>query len=53
VPNKVQRRPVKTGTVTAKGIAIVAGLSGQESVVLRAGGFLNPGEKVRPQRQKI
>lgn len=51
--NKVQRRAVKTGTVTAKGIAIVGGLSGQESVVLRAGGFLNPGEKVRPQRQKI
>lgn len=50
--NKVQRRPVKTGIVSANGIAIVEGLSGQESVVLRAGGFLNPGEKVRPQRQK-
>jgi RND family efflux transporter MFP subunit len=50
--NKVQRRPVKIGTVTANGIAVVSGLSGQESVVLRAGGFLNPGEKVRPQRQK-
>lgn len=51
--NKVQRRTVKTGIVTPTGIAIVAGLTGQESVVLRAGGFLNPGEKVRPQRQKI
>jgi HlyD family secretion protein len=51
--NKVQRRAVRTGTVSAEGIAIVGGLSGQESVVLRAGGFLNPGEKVRPQRQKI
>lgn len=51
--NKVQRRAVKTGTVSAEGIAIVGGLSGQESVVLRAGGFLNAGEKVRPQRQKI
>jgi RND family efflux transporter MFP subunit len=51
--NKVQRRPVKTGIVSENGIAIVEGLSGQESVVLRAGGFLNPGEKVRPQRQKI
>jgi RND family efflux transporter MFP subunit len=51
--NKVQRRKVETGIVTPRGIAIVAGLTGQESVVLRAGGFLNPGEKVRPQRQKI
>jgi RND family efflux transporter MFP subunit len=51
--NKVQRRKVETGIVTPSGIAIVGGLTGQESVVLRAGGFLNPGEKVRPQRQKI
>lgn len=51
--NRVQRRAVKTGTVTPDGIAIAAGLTGQESVVLRAGGFLTPGEKVRPQRQKI
>lgn len=50
--NKVQRRPVKIGTVTRDGISITEGLSGQESVVLRAGGFLTPGEKVRPQRQK-
>ena len=51
--NKIQRRAVRTGTVTPNGIAIVGGLTGQETVVLRAGGFLNPGEKVRPQRQKI
>jgi len=50
--NKVQRRPVKTGSVTTQGIAVVEGLSGQERVVLRAGGFLNPGQTVRPQRQK-
>ncbi len=48
-PNdKVQRRPVKTGLVTASGIAIVDGLSGTERVVLRAGGFLAPGDKIRP-----
>jgi HlyD family secretion protein len=51
--NRVQRRAVKIGTVTPNGIAVVGGLTGQESVVLRAGGFLTPGEKVRPQRQKI
>lgn len=49
--NKVQRRAVKTGAVTPSGIAVVAGLQGNERVVLRAGGFLNPGETVRPQRQ--
>uniref|UniRef100_UPI00140ACBA2 efflux RND transporter periplasmic adaptor subunit n=1 Tax=Altererythrobacter segetis TaxID=1104773 RepID=UPI00140ACBA2 len=46
--NKIERRAVKTGTVTDEGTAIVAGLSGTEHVVLRAGGFLNPGDKVRP-----
>jgi HlyD family secretion protein len=50
--NKVERRAVQTGPVTASGIAITSGLSGQENVVLRAGGFLNPGETVRPQRKK-
>lgn len=48
--NKVERRGVKTGTVTADGIAIVEGLNGTERVVMRAGGFLNPGETVKPQR---
>lgn len=45
--NKVQRRDVKTGLVTNEGIAIVGGLSGSERVVERAGGFLNPGDKVK------
>ena len=49
--NKVERHPVKTGAVTPAGIAVVEGLNGQERVVLRAGGFLNPGETVRPERQ--
>lgn len=50
--NKVARRAVQTGAVITEGIAVTSGLSGQENVVLRAGGFLNPGETVRPQRQK-
>ena len=51
--NRAQRRPVKTGMVTPAGIAVVEGLSGNEMIVLRAGGFLNPGDKVRPHRQKL
>ncbi|WP_341712051.1 efflux RND transporter periplasmic adaptor subunit [Erythrobacter sp.] len=51
--NKAQRRAVKTGAVTAKGIVIAEGLSGAEKVVLRAGGFLTPGETVNPQMTKI
>ncbi len=50
--NKVERRPVTTGMVTASGIAIVSGLSGAEHVVLRAGGFLAPGESVQPRLSK-
>lgn len=50
--NKVERRDVKLGTVTDAGIVIAEGLSGMEKVVLRAGGFLNPGEAVKPQMQK-
>lgn len=46
--NKVERRTVKTGDVTAQGIVVIEGLSGAERVVLRAGGFLNPGDLVRP-----
>ena len=47
--NKVVRRPVKTGLVTANGIAVIEGLTGTERVVLRAGGFLAPGDKVVPR----
>jgi len=47
--NKVARRNVTTGTVTATGIAITGGLNGTERVVMRAGGFLNPGETVKPE----
>lgn len=50
--NKVERRAVKTGLVTEQGIAVVEGLNGNEKVVLRAGGFLAPGDTVRPQLAK-
>ncbi|AOL93461.1 efflux RND transporter periplasmic adaptor subunit [Porphyrobacter sp. LM 6] len=50
--NKAVRRAVKTGAVTEKGIAITEGLAGNERVVLRSGGFLNPGETVNPRVEK-
>ena len=50
--NKIVRRDVKIGTVTASGLTIAEGLDGTERVVLYAGGFLNPGESVNPKLQK-
>ncbi|MCW2349704.1 RND family efflux transporter MFP subunit [Sphingobium sp. B1D7B] len=50
--NKVERRSVKTGAVTTRGIAVVQGLNGSERVVLYAGGFLSPGETVKPRLAK-
>ena len=47
--NKVQRRAVKTGTVTKDGLAVIEGLNGSERIVLRAGAFLQPGETVNPK----
>ncbi len=46
--NKVQRRAITLGSVTPRGITIAQGLSGNERIVLRAGGFLNEGDVVRP-----
>jgi RND family efflux transporter MFP subunit len=50
--NKVARRNIKTGEVTANGIPVIEGLDGSEKVVLFAGGFLNPGETVKAVMQK-
>ncbi|TPE64499.1 efflux RND transporter periplasmic adaptor subunit [Sandaracinobacter neustonicus] len=47
--NVVKRVGVTVGAVTPQGVAILTGLTGQERVVLSAGAFLNPGEKVTPQ----
>jgi hypothetical protein len=46
------RRDVKTGIVTANGITVIEGLSGTEKVIQRAGGFVSPGEAVRPRLAK-
>lgn len=46
--NRVERRNVSTGMVNEEGITIVSGLTGNEKIVMRAGGFLNPGDPVRP-----
>lgn len=51
--NKARRVGVRTGMVTQDGIAIIEGLSGDESIVLKAGGFLNPGETVNPRRAGV
>jgi multidrug efflux pump subunit AcrA (membrane-fusion protein) len=49
--NEVERRGIKIGNVTEAGVTIAEGLSGREAVVLSAGPFLNPGQKVNPRRQ--
>ena len=49
--NEVERRTVKIGSVDESGVTIVEGLAGNEAVVLSAGPFLNPGQKVHPRRQ--
>jgi RND family efflux transporter MFP subunit len=49
--NLVKRVAVETGSVTPEGVIITSGLTGTERVVLSAGAFLNPGEKVTPKLQ--
>lgn len=44
---RAHRRAVKTGLVTANGITITSGIDGDEKIVVRAGGFLNDGDKVK------
>ncbi|RSU53146.1 efflux RND transporter periplasmic adaptor subunit [Sphingomonas sp. S-NIH.Pt15_0812] len=50
--DKVQRRDVKLGQVSDAGVAITSGLNGTERVVRSAGGFLAPGQKIKPVLQK-
>ena len=49
--NEVERRNIKIGTVGDNGVTIASGITGNEAVVLSAGPFLNPGQKVKPKRQ--
>jgi RND family efflux transporter MFP subunit len=48
--NEVERRNIQIGTVNENGVTVSSGLSGNEAVVLSAGPFLNPGQKVKPNR---
>ena len=48
---EVERRAIKVGEVSDQGVTVAEGLSGQEAVVLSAGPFLNPGQKVNPKRE--
>ena len=50
--NVVQRQKVTIGSVNDRGVAIASGLTGNERVVVLAGSFLNPGDKVKPVLQK-
>jgi RND family efflux transporter MFP subunit len=49
--NEVERRAIQIGTVDDRGVTIASGLSGNERVVLSAGPFLNPGQKINPRRE--
>ncbi|WP_076072025.1 efflux RND transporter periplasmic adaptor subunit [Sphingomonas montana] len=49
--NVVARRTVTVGQVGDTGVSIAAGLDGTEQVVVSAGAFLNPGDKVIPERR--
>jgi hypothetical protein len=46
--DKVARRNVKVSQVVDGGVVIGSGLNGTERVVRSAGGFLAPGQKVKP-----
>jgi len=45
---RAERRNVTVGQVNDAGVSIVDGLAGNERVVMAAGAFLSPGQKVKP-----
>jgi HlyD family secretion protein len=49
--NQVERRNIQIGTVNEAGVTIASGLNGTEPVVLSAGPFLNPDQKINPRRE--
>ena len=51
--NEAVRTGVTTGEVSEAGVSITSGLAGTERVVLTAGAFLNPGQTVIPNLQKL
>ena len=50
--DKIIRRNVKIGQVSDAGVTITGGLDGSERVVQSAGGFLAPGQTVKPITKK-
>jgi HlyD family secretion protein len=46
--DEAERRAITTGDVSDSGVVITSGLNGTERVVMTAGAFLNPGQKVVP-----
>jgi RND family efflux transporter MFP subunit len=46
--DRVVRRQITLGGVSDEGVMVASGLNGTERVVLSAGAFLNPGQKVKP-----
>ena len=50
--DQIVRRGVKTGEISEAGVAVVEGLNGNERVVLSAGAFLHPGQKVEPHKAR-
>ncbi|WP_445191492.1 efflux RND transporter periplasmic adaptor subunit [Sphingomonas sp. Tas61C01] len=46
--DKVARRDIRIGQVSDAGVVVLGGLDGTERVVQSAGGFLAPGQKVKP-----
>jgi RND family efflux transporter MFP subunit len=50
--DEVVRQSIKVGQVSDAGVSVVAGLTGNERVVVSAGAFLNPGQKIKPVLQR-
>lgn len=48
--SRVQKRAVTIGQVDDRGVSITSGLAGNERVVVSAGAFLNPNDKIIPVR---
>ncbi len=47
--DRIVRRPITIGEVDARGVSIARGLTGQERVVVSAGAFMNPGDRIIPE----
>ena len=50
--SQAERRSVQVGSPSEQGVPVTAGLAGDERVVVTAGAFLIPGQKVKPEMRK-